>query len=110
MTASTEEAMRNKSGRLLHTVGVGGLALLSGATVSVVAGATTGAVVAALGVTVALMSLLPILLPLPAAATAHGAGSRTIRSVRLARPAPDGGSRGAVRAAEVKRHTSMICR
>jgi hypothetical protein len=102
--------MWNTSGTLLRTVGVGGLVLFSGATASLVGGVTAGTAVAALGVMVALMSLLPILPPIPAAATARAADAGTIRSVRLARPAPDGGRRGAARAAEVKRHTSMICR
>lgn len=101
--------MRSTSGTLVRTVGLGGLAAVSGATVAVAGGAAAGTAMAVLGATVALAGLLPVLLPIPARAHARVTDSHSAAQIRRVSRTAGLGSRGAARAAEVKRHTSMIC-
>jgi hypothetical protein len=72
--------------------GVGTVAAATAATVSVIGGAAAVPALAVLGTMFTVASLLPVL-----------RRSRALVAI-------NGGRRGAERAAEVKRHTSMICR
>jgi hypothetical protein len=102
--------MRNGSGTLRRTAGVGSLALVSGATVSIVGGATAGSIGAVLGATVALIGLLPVLRSLPLRAPARVPSVRPAGHRRAVRRLLGFARGGSACAAEVKRHTSMICR
>jgi hypothetical protein len=100
--------MRNESG-MLRTAGVGGLALVSGATASIIGGAMAGSAGAVLGATVVLIGLLPVLRSLPLQAPARVPSVRPAGHRRAVRRALGFARGGPVRAAAVKRHTSMIC-
>jgi hypothetical protein len=101
--------MRNRSGTLLRTLGVGGLALVSGVAVSIVGGATAGPANVVVGATVALIGLLPVLRSLPFRAPARVPSVRPAGHRRAVRRVLGFARGGSARAAAVRRHTSMIC-
>ena len=96
--------MQNRLDMRLRSVGVGGLALVSGTVASAVGGLTVGIALAVVGVTATLMALIAHRPAASVVATAPAPGPHSRRSVRHVRSAPDVANQGSARAAEVKRH------